>query len=50
MKDFGYDNFEKNVVVITKFKQQGRLGDEYIAAIAAELETSYNGRNQAAAA
>lgn len=50
MKDFGYDNFEKNVVVLTKFKQQGRLGAEHLATIASELETSYNGGNQNAAA
>ena len=50
MKDFGYDNFEKNVVVLTKFKQQGKLGADHLATIAAELETSYNGGNQNAAA
>ena len=27
MKDFGYDNFEKNRIVIMKFKDQGKLDD-----------------------
>ena len=25
MKDFGYDNFEKNNIVINKFKEQNKL-------------------------
>lgn len=41
MRDFGYDNFEKNNVVITKFKQQGKL--DSLAEMAGELEKSYNG-------
>ena len=41
MKDFGYDNFEKNSIVITKFKEQGKL--DSLMEIQAELERTYNG-------
>lgn len=41
MRDFGYDNFEKNIVVVTKFKEQGKLED--YAKIQLDLEKSYNG-------
>ena len=27
MKDFGYDNFEKNSIVINKFREQGKLDE-----------------------
>ena len=27
MKDFGYDNYDKNYTVINNFKQQGKLDD-----------------------
>ena len=40
MKDFGYDNFEKNNSVITNFKNQGKLDN--MMAIQQALERSYN--------
>ena len=48
MKDFGYDNFEKNSTVITKFKNQGKL--DSLMEIQAELEQSYNGSGARASA
>lgn len=39
MKDFGYDNFEKNNVVITKFRDQGNLDN--MMGIQQALEQSY---------
>ena len=39
-KDFGYDDFTKNNVVISKFKEQNKL--EKMDEIAQALEASYN--------
>ena len=41
MKDFGYDNFDKNIVIANKFKQQGKLDD--MIQIAAAAERDYYG-------
>ena len=48
MKDFGYDDFEKNNIVIGKFKDQGKLDN--MMGIQQALEASYNsaGRNSVA--
>lgn len=43
MKDFGYDDFEKNSVVITKFKNEGKLDN--IMLIQQQLEAKYNQGN-----
>ena len=43
MKDFGYDNFEKNNAVITNFKNQGKLDN--MMGIQQALERSYNSRS-----
>lgn len=45
MKDFGYDDFEKNNTVISQFKAQGKLDN--MMGIQQALEVSYNagGRN-----
>mgnify|MGYP000995680943 FL=1 len=40
MKEFGYEDFEKNSVVIHQFKEQGKLGN--IIEIQQTLERSYN--------
>ena len=40
MKDFGYDDFEKNNIVIGKFKSEGKLDN--MMGIQQALEASYN--------
>lgn len=46
-KDFGYDDYEKNLKVINKMKEQGKL--ENLMAMAEELERTYSvGRNSMA--
>ena len=44
MKDFGYDDFEKNNVVIGKFKSEGKLDN--MMGIQQALEASYNAGNR----
>lgn len=39
LKDFGYDDFAKNSVVVSKFKAQGKLDD--FPAICAAVEKDY---------
>ena len=48
MKDFGYDNFEKNNSVITNFKNQGKLDN--MMGIQQALERSYNSNQGPSAA
>ena len=47
LKDFGYDDFSKNSVIVSKFKQNGKLDD--MMGIYAEVERSYNGGSGAPA-
>ena len=39
MKDFGYDNFEKNYPVIIKFRDQGKLDD--LTQVESQLDKAY---------
>lgn len=48
MKDFGYDDFEKNNIVIGKFKSEGKLDN--MMGIQQALEASYNAGNRGAPA
>ena len=48
MKDFGYDDFEKNNIVISKFKSEGKLDN--MMGIQQALEASYNAGNRGAPA
>ena len=47
-KDFGYDNFAKNNIVIGKFKEQNKL--DKMDEIAQALEASYNRNSRPIAA